>query len=106
MAKKTAATSGNVEIRPLEGVTLINGVPRRVRVKHSEILMLKGRQIATIRTKPGAGIGLLGGVILSAAEKKEVEETVAAARGGVKPAYIKEPIDLPFEIIDDEGDDE
>lgn len=96
----------NVELRPLEGVTLINGVPRKVRQKDFEILMFKGRQIATIPKRPGATIGLLGGVQLSVSEEKEIADFVASHRDGTPPADIQEQVELPYEILDDEGIDE
>jgi hypothetical protein len=105
MAKKPA-TTGNVELRPLEGVTRINGIPRKVRQKDFEILMFKGRQIATLPKRPGAPVNLLGGIVLSVAEKKEVADYVASKRDGVAPATVQEPVDLPYEIIDDEAMDE
>lgn len=103
-AKASAAsdTHGNVELRPIDGITMIDGVQRRVRIKDNEILMFKGRQIATISKRPGASIGLLSGVHLSTSDMKEVTDAVAAARGGVQPETIKEQIDLPYEILDDE----
>lgn len=104
MAKKTA-TTGNVELRPLEGVTVINCVKRRVRQKDFEILMFKGRQIATLPKRPGAPVNLLGGVELSVAEKKQVADFVASKRDGVAPATVQPPVELSYEIID-EGDDE
>lgn len=92
----------NFELRPLEGITLINGVPRKVRQKDFQILLFKGRQIATPNMRPGAAISLLGGVALSVAEKKELSEFMAKARGGTAPASVDEQVDLPYEIIDDE----
>lgn len=104
--RNTVRATGNVELRPIDGITMIDGVQRRVRIKGNEILMFKGRQIATISKRPGAAIGLLGGVQLSASEMKEVSDFVATARGGVQPETIQAQIELPYEILDDETDDE
>lgn len=106
MAKKTAAREASrIELRPLEGVTVINGVQRRVRQKDFEILMFKGRQIATLPKRPGAPVNLLGGVELSVAEKKEVADFVASKRDGIQPTTVQEQVQLSYEIID-EGEDE
>lgn len=104
MAKK-AATESRVELRPIDGVAMIGGVQRKVRIKDNEILMFKGRQIATISKRPGARIGLLYDVHLSASELKEVTDAVTAARGGVQPAKIQEQVDLSYEIIDEDTDE-
>jgi len=69
-----------------------------------EVLHLNGREIAKIKTKPGAEIGLHSGVLLTPAEKSAIEKAVAAARGGVKPSRIIGPAELPYEIIDDDTD--
>ncbi len=67
-------------------------------------LLLGGRQIATINRVPGSAIGLFPGVMLTPAEVQEVVKVVAAARGGVKPCKVSGPIELPFELLDDEND--
>jgi hypothetical protein len=69
-------------------------------------LLLNGRQIATINRVPGAPVGLMVGVQLTAGEKMAVENAVAGARGGVKPSKIGGPIELPYELLDDEEDED
>lgn len=69
-------------------------------------LFLNGRQIATINRVPGSPVGLMAGVLLTAAEHAEVERTIAKARGGVKPASIGGAIELPYELLDDEDEPE
>jgi hypothetical protein len=65
-------------------------------------LFLNGRQIATINRVPGAPIGLFTDVLLTPSDRQAVEAEVAKARGGVKPAKIGSPIELPYELLDDE----
>lgn len=64
-------------------------------------LFLDGKQIATINHVPGASVGLMQGVLLSAAEREAVQLAIAAKRGGVKPASIRGAISVDFEILDD-----
>lgn len=68
-------------------------------------VFLGGRQIATINRVPGAAIGLFSGVLLTSAERTAIETAIAAVRGGVKPCKIGGPIDLPYELLDDEDTD-
>jgi hypothetical protein len=77
--------------------------------KDIERLYLDGRQIATIKAAPGAVIGLFPGVQLTAGQREAVEQALADAHGA-RPAAIKNAIELPYEIVDedvndDEGDD-
>jgi hypothetical protein len=70
-----------------------------------DILLLNGRQIATINRVPGAAIGLMVGAELTPSELAAVERAVAGARGGVKPRAIKTPVKMPYELLDDEDDE-
>lgn len=67
-------------------------------------VFLGGRQIATINRVPGAAVGLLPGVLVTAAERAAIEAAIADVRGGVKPSKIGGPIELPYELLDDEDD--
>ncbi len=90
-----------VELRQLIGETRIKN--EIVRIKHDmDILLLNGRQIATINHVPGAAIKLLPGNVLSPSEEKAVLEEVAKARGGVRPKQIFGNITLPGELVEDE----
>jgi hypothetical protein len=90
-----------VKTYPVIGETIGPG-GKRIRVKWNdvEILHLDGRHIATINKIPGAGIGLLGGIVLAPAEQQAVEEFLARTRGE-KPAFIREQVKLPYEVLDD-----
>lgn len=71
-----------------------------------DFLMLGGKAIATINRVPGAAVGLYPGVMLTPSERTAVEEAVAAARNGVKPVSIGGPIEVNYEVLDDEEGDE
>jgi hypothetical protein len=70
-----------------------------------DILLLNGKQIATINRTPGAAIGLMSHAQLTLSELVAVENAVAAARGGVKPCAINTPVKMPYELLDDEDDE-
>lgn len=65
-------------------------------------LLLDGKQIAMINRVPGAPIGLFSGVMLTPAETKAVEDAIAKERGGAKPSKIGTPVQVDYEILDDE----
>lgn len=71
-----------------------------------DIVLFKGRQVATINRVPGCAIGLLPGVMLTPSEKDEIAAAVAAKRGGVRPASVEDAVRIPFELLDDEDGDE
>lgn len=71
-----------------------------------DIVLFKGRQVATINRVPGAAIGLMSHAMLTTSEKAEIVAAIAEKRGGVPPANISEPVKMPFELLDDEADDE
>lgn len=79
------------------------GCERRVGWDMDQVI-LNGKQIATINRFPGATVGLMVGVQLTPTQQQLVSDTVAAARGGVKPKKIVGPISVPYELLDDEGD--
>lgn len=79
------------------------GKVRRVGWNMDQVL-LDGRQIATINRVPGSAIGLFAGVLLSPSEKAAVEDAIAEKRQGKKPAFIGTPVELPYEILDDEDE--
>ncbi len=90
-----------VELRQIIGETRIKN--EVVRLKHDmDILLLNGRQIATINHVPGAAIKLLPGTVLTPSEEKAVVEEIAKARGGVHPKQIFGNITLPGELVEDE----
>jgi hypothetical protein len=69
-----------------------------------DFVLLDGKAVATINRVPGAAVGLYAGVQLTQSQKAAVEEAVATARGGTKPSKIGGPVDVPFELLDDEDD--
>lgn len=75
-----------------------------------DMVLLNGKQVATINRVPGSPIGLLDSVLLSEAEKQAISDAVAKARGGVAPKRIKEKVQMAGTILDDddeyEDDDE
>ena len=92
-----------IELRQLIGNVRDPRIDKVRRVgRDMDFLMLNGRAVATINRVPGASIGLYPGVMLSPAEKVAISEAVAAQRGGIPPASIKEPIQVPYEVLDDE----
>lgn len=92
-----------VELRQVVGEFSVQGKVRRA-AWNMDMVLLDGRQVATINRVPGAPIGLLSGAVLTPSEKEAVAVAVAKARGGVRPANIKEPVSLPYELLDD-GDE-
>lgn len=111
MAKKpetrTTAKGPAVELRQVIGEfrDQATGKVRRV-AWDMDMVLLNGRQIATINRVPGAPIGLLDSVLLSEAEKQAVSDAVAKARGGVAPKRVKEKVQMAGTILDDEYEDE
>jgi hypothetical protein len=90
-----------VELRQIIGETRIDGVVRRI--KHDmDILLLDGKQIATINHVPGAAIRLLGSSALTPSQENAVMSAVAAERGGVRPSKIIATLRIPGEFVDDE----
>lgn len=78
-------------------------------------VFLDGKQVGITSHRPGAVVTLLAGVLLTPSERKAIEDVVTDARNGVKPSKIGGPIQLPYELLDDEeesdtdldgGDDE
>lgn len=95
-----------VKLYPLIGEYFDSVANKIRRVKwDQEKLHLNGRQIAVISTRPGAPIGLLGGVTVTPKERDAIARVVAAARGGVPPAKIGEQVKLPYELLDDDDDE-
>lgn len=95
----------DVKIYPLLGKTVgPGGRVLTVKWPDIEVLHLNGREIAKLKTKPGAAIGLHADVLLTPAEKAAIETAVAAARGGVKPEKISGPAEVPYEVVDDVTD--
>lgn len=93
-----------VELRQIIGETRIDGVVRKI-AHDMDILLLDGRQIATINHVPGAAIRLLGSSALTPSQESAVCSAVAAARGGVKPSKIIATVRIPGEFVDDEGEE-
>jgi hypothetical protein len=92
-----------VELRQVVGSFIDRNVNRIRRIAWDmDILMLDGKQIATINRVPGAAIGLMAGVLLSESQREAVATAVAAARGGVRPSNIKAPVPIRGEVLDDE----
>ncbi len=71
-----------------------------------DMVLLNGRQIATINRVPGAPIGILGTMRLTPKEEKAVADAIAAARGGVPPKHFGYPVQVPFTLLDDDEDDD
>jgi hypothetical protein len=94
-----------VELRQVIGTFWDRKANKQRRVAWDmDILLLNGKQIATINRVPGAAVGLLTGTELTPSEKIAVENAVAEARGGVKPCAINTPVKMPYELLDDEDD--
>lgn len=99
-----------VAIYPLTGTFRSEHGPVTVNWPDIEILHLDGREIAKIKTWPGAPIGIMPGVVLTAAEKEAIALAVAKVRGGVRPCAIHCQEAL-YEILEggdeeNDGDDE
>lgn len=90
-----------VELRQIIGETRINGAVYRV-AHDMDILLLDGRQIATINRVDGAAIKLLPGTVLSPSQEKAVNDAIAKERNGIPPKKIFGGIVLPGKVIDDE----
>ncbi len=90
-----------VELRQIIGETRIKG--KLCKIAHDmDILLLDGRQIATINQVPGAAIRLMSSTALSPSQEESVKVAVAAKRGGVRPSRIVATLRLPGELVDDE----
>lgn len=102
----------NVELRQVVGNTTDSTGKLLRYAWNMDLLLLDGRQIATINRVPGAAIGLIPGVQLTTSQRTAVENAVAAARGGVKPASIGGPAQVLMDAVllddedEDDGDDE
>ncbi len=94
-----------VELRQIIGETRINGFVRKI-AHDMDILLLDGRQIATINHVPGAAIRLLGSSALTPSQEQAVMSAVAAERGGVRPSRIIATVRIPGEFVDEEEDTE
>lgn len=77
-----------VEICPLIGQMASPQGPVGVAWPQIERLILDDREIAKIKTWPGAPIAIYPHVTVSEAEKRAISEAIAAKRGGVPPAEI------------------
>lgn len=89
-----------VELRQIIGETRIKGVVRRI-AHDMDILLLDGKQIATINRVPGASIRLLGSSALTPSQEEAVMTAVAAKRGGVRPSRIIAAFRIPGEFVDE-----
>ena len=95
----------DVRIYPLLGkFRLPDGTIQETVWKGIEVLHIDGREIAKIKTTPGAPIGILNGFALTDSEKQAVSEAVAAARGGVPPSAIHCP-SLMYDLVNNEDDE-
>lgn len=95
-----------VEILPLIGsfVSAKTGKPVEVVWQQLERLVLDNREIAKLKTTPGAAIQTYPHVRLNAAEQRAVIETVTAVRG-MPPAEVIGTSEL-FRIISDGAEEE
>jgi hypothetical protein len=94
----------NFELRQLVGQRkTIKGEIREV-AWPMDIVLMNGKQIATINRVPGAPIGLLLHAALSESQKEALANVVAAARGGVRPVSIKSPVTISGEFVEEEED--
>jgi hypothetical protein len=95
-----------VELRQVIGKFYDRKAGRQRRVAWDmDILLLNGKQIATINRVPGSPVALMSHAQLTPSEFKAVEAAVAEARGGVKPRAINTPVKMPYELLDDEDDE-
>lgn len=112
MSKRRAPTkptrlAGNVELRQVIGEYFDRSANKVRRVAWDmDILLLDGKQIATINRVAGAPIALLSGVMLTPSQKQAVEEAIAAARGGKKPASIDSPVQTGGGVLLDDEETE
>jgi hypothetical protein len=91
------------ELRPVVGLLSDNGRVRRVQWSDVELLMMDGRQIATISTRPGKAIQLMTHVpLMSNSQIAELSEFVAKNRLGVHPEWIRHPRPISGEFLDEE----
>lgn len=98
-----------VSILPMIGQMGTARGPVSVEWPGIERLILDNREIAKIKTTPGAAITLFPHVTVTEAEKAAIRDAVAAARGGVPPAAIHIPHQLykiVTEGVDDDEDEE
>jgi hypothetical protein len=92
-----------VELRQLIGKFAdSDGKVRRV-AWNMDFVLLDGRAIATINRVPGAPIGLYPGVSLTARQRAAVVEAIKDSRGQ-EPASIRGPVEVPYELLDDEDE--
>ncbi len=90
-----------VELRQIIGETRINGEVRKI-AHDMDILLLDGKQIATINHVPGAAIRLLGSSALTPSQEEAVMNAVAEQRGGVRPSRIIATARIPGEFVDED----
>jgi hypothetical protein len=93
-----------VELRQLIGKFAdSDGRVRRV-AWDMDFVLLDGKAVATINRVPGAPIGLYPGVLLTAKQRAAVVEAIKNSPRGKEPASIRGPIEVPYEMLDDEDD--
>jgi len=93
-----------VQILPLIGEMGTATGPAKVQWSGIERLILNDREVAKIRTVPGAAITLFPHITISAAEKQAIHDAVTAARG-VPPEAIHATCEL-YQMLVGEDDDE
>ena len=95
------------ELRPVVGLLNDNGRVRRIQWSDVELLMMDGKQIATISTRPGKAIQLMSHVpLMSNSQIASLSEFVAQNRLGVHPEWIRHPRPIRGEFIDEDSEGE
>lgn len=94
-----------VEILPLIGEMGTKTGPTKIQWSGIERLILNNREVAKIKTIPGAAITLFPHVTISEAEEHAIREAVAAARGGVPPEAIHATHQLYHVLVGGEDDE-
>jgi len=94
-----------VELLPLIGEMMTKTGPQQIQWGGIERLILNNREVAKIKTAPGAAVSLFPHVRINAAEKQAIIDHITKVRG-VPPAAIHATCEL-YEILKlAEGDDD
>lgn len=93
-----------VEILPMIGEIGTKTGPAKLQWSGIERLILDDREVAKIKTIPGAAITLFPHITISAAERQAIHDAVTAARG-VPPEAIHATCELYQMLVGDEDDE-
>jgi hypothetical protein len=69
-----------------------------------DFVLVDGKAVATINRVPGAPIGLYPGVSLTDKQRAAVVDAIKNSPRGQEPASIRGPVEVPYELLDDEDE--